>query len=158
MATMLWLSTLTEMSNMTKEDFPEFLYALRRCWSAQTSPEWLPDDPARGQGPVTALVFHDRFGGEILKTPVGNGWHFYNRVAGTVCDFAAEQFSTLPAYLNIPSNRDEALAGTSPECYQALAARVNAALRSRQERASRGRPKPLSDLPEFVADHYPTAP
>jgi len=71
------------------------------------------------------------FRGEILKTPVGDDWHFYNRVAGRVCDFAAEQFSELPAYLNIPSSRDEALAGSARECYQALAALVNAALGNR---------------------------
>jgi len=76
------------------------------------------------------LVFHDRFGGEILKTPVGDDWHFYNRVAGRVCDLAAEQFSELPDYLNVPSSRDEALAGSAPERYQALAGRVSEALAS----------------------------
>ena len=93
------------MKTLTATDFREFFSVLRRAWSLETSPQWLPHDPARGQGPVTALVFHDRFGGEILKTPVGDDWHFYNRVSGRVCDFAAEQFSELPAYLNIPSSR-----------------------------------------------------
>ena len=142
---------------MTKEDFAEFLGALRCCWSVQTSIRWFPDNPARGQSPVTALVFHDHFGGEILKTPVEDGWHFYNRVAGTVCDFAAEQFSGLPAYLNIPSSRDEALASTSPERYRALAVRVSAALRSKQGVPVVAR-SALSDLQEFVVDHHHMAP
>ena len=112
---------------MTKDDLNEFRRVLRRCWSLETSPQWLPENPARGQCNVTALVVWDRFGGEILKTPVGNDWHFYNRVAGTVYDLTAEQFSVPPAYLDIPSARDEALAGTAPDRYQALAAHVSQA-------------------------------
>lgn len=116
---------------MIESSVNDFRQALRRCWSAHTSPLWLPENPARGQCNVTALVFHDRFGGEILKTRVENEWHFYNRVAGTVYDLTAEQFSVLPAYLDIPSNRDEALAGTAPEHYQALVARVRDVLDGR---------------------------
>ena len=62
------------MKTLTATDFRDFLGALRRAWSLETSPLWLPHDPARGQGPVTALVFYDCFGGEILKTPVGDDW------------------------------------------------------------------------------------
>ncbi len=116
---------------MTETDLNSFRSLLRRCWSVETSPQWLPDNPARGQCNVTALVFCDRFGGEILKTPVGNDWHFYNRLAGTVYDLTAEQFVALPAYLNIASSRDEALAGTAPERYHALTARVSAAFVSK---------------------------
>lgn len=116
---------------MTKADLDEFRSVLHRCWSLETSSQWLPDNPARGQCNVTALVVCDRFGGEILKTPVGDEWHFYNRVAGTVYDLTAEQFSVLPAYLDIPSTRDEALAGTAPERYQTLAVRVSQALVSK---------------------------
>jgi hypothetical protein len=113
---------------MTKSDLDEFHGVLRRCWSVETSPQWLPENPARGQCNVTALVFCDRFGGEILKTPVGNDWHFYNRVAGMVYDLTAEQFSVVPAYLDVAATRDEALAGTAPERYRALADRVSEAL------------------------------
>jgi hypothetical protein len=115
---------------MTKDDPNELRRAIRRCWSLETSPQWTPENPARGQYNVTALVVWDRFGGEILKTPVGNDWHFYNRVAGTVYDLTAEQFSVPPAYLDIPSSRDEALAGTAPDHYQSLSAHVSQALRS----------------------------
>jgi hypothetical protein len=118
---------------LPQSDLDEFHGVLHRCWSVETSPPWLPENPARGQCNVTALVFCDRFGGEILKTPIGNGndWHFYNRVAGTVYDLTAEQFSVLPAYLDIPATRDDALAGTAPERYQALADRVSEALASK---------------------------
>ena len=91
----------------------------------------MPDNPVCGQCNVIALLVCDRFGGEILKTPVGNDWHFCNRIAGTVYDLSSEQFSVLPAYLDLPSTRDEALAGTAPERYQALAARVSEALSDR---------------------------
>ena len=113
---------------MTETDLNEFRGALRRCWSVETSPLWSPENPARGQCNVTALVFYDHFGGEILKTLVEDDWHFYNRVAGTTYDLTAEQFSVPPAYLDIPSNRDEAVAGTAPERYQALGARVREVL------------------------------
>ena len=116
---------------MTKDVLDEFRRVLRRSWSLETSPQWLPENPARGQCSVTALVVWDRFGGEILKTSVGNDWHFYNRVAGTVYDLTAEQFAVPPAYLDILSSRDEALAGTAPDRYQALAAHVGQALMSK---------------------------
>jgi len=109
---------------MNESEVNEFRRLLCRCWSVETSPLWLPEKPARGQCNVSALVFHDRFGGEILKTPVQDEWHFYNRVAGRVYDVTAEQFEVLPSYLTIPSSREEALAGTSPERYQTLAAGV----------------------------------
>ena len=124
------------MKTLAVTDLREFLGALRRTWSVRTSPQWSPHDPARGQGPVTALVFHDHFGGEILKTPVGDDWHFYNQVAGTVYDFSAEQFSVLPAYLDIPSSRNEALAGAAPASYQALAAGVSEVFDRQPRRAS----------------------
>ena len=74
---------------MIDDDVNELREALRRCWSLATSPEWLPENPARGQCNVTALVFYDCFGGEILKTQVGADWHFYNRIEGTVYDARA---------------------------------------------------------------------
>ena len=116
---------------MTTDDLDdEFRRVLRRCWSLESSSQWSPENPARGQCNVTALVVCDRFGGEILKTPVGDDWHFYNRVAGAVYDLTAEQFAVPPVYLDIPSTRDEALAGTAPDRYQALAAYVSKALMS----------------------------
>lgn len=93
---------------------------LRRCWSIETSGQWLPDNPARGQCNVTALVVHDLCGGEILKTQAPGGWHFYNRVEGERHDLTASQFAASVSYVDIVSSRAEALAGTEPERYAAL--------------------------------------
>jgi hypothetical protein len=44
--------------------------ALQRSWSAYTAfsaEEWSPQNPARGQCVVTALVIQDIFGGELQK-------------------------------------------------------------------------------------------
>ena len=40
-------------------------------------------DGARGQ---------DRFGGGLLKTRVGDGWHFCNEIDSEVHDFTSQQF------------------------------------------------------------------
>jgi len=87
------------MKTLMGSDLREFLAALRRAWSVRTSPQWLPHDPARAQGPVTALVFHDRFGREILKTPIGDDWHFYNRVAGRGSRLAGVKVEQFPRTL-----------------------------------------------------------
>jgi len=113
---------------MTEADMNEFRETLRRSWSSESSSLWLPENPARGQCNVTALVFHDRFGGEILKTPIGDQWHFYNRVAGKTYDLTAEQFSEFPVYRDILSTRDETLAGTTLDRYHALAGRIHEVL------------------------------
>ena len=96
--------------------------ALLGSWSIETSGNWLPDNPARGQCNVTALLIHDLFGGEILKTPLPEGDHFYNRIGGERIDLTASQFDAPVNYLDVVSSRDEALAGTSIARYQTLRA------------------------------------
>lgn len=104
---------------------------LRRAWSAATSSKWRADAPALGQCSVTALLLHDRYGAEILSTPTLWGPHFYNRVGGRRVDLTAEQFAVLgaalPAYLDRPAGRGEAMADTTPEQYAALAEALDAA-------------------------------
>jgi hypothetical protein len=102
--------------------FPEqaVLAALRRSWSKASSTLWSAERPARGQCGVSALVIQDHFGGEILKTPLAGGWHFYNRVAGRRFDLTSEQFASLPAYRDLPATRAEALADTNGEQYAQL--------------------------------------
>ena len=97
---------------------------LRMCWSIETDPQWLPENPARGQCNVTSLVVHDLCGGQILKTEVPGGWHFYNCVDGKRYDLTASQFATPVKYADVASNRAEALAGTTGEGYALLKARV----------------------------------
>lgn len=78
---------------------------------------------------MTALVVHDHFGGEILKTLVGAAWHFYNRVGCLTLDLTSGQFEEPIEYMDVPSNREEALAGTNEAQYRELAARFVEALR-----------------------------
>lgn len=98
---------------------------LRRAWSAETSGKWRADAPALGQCSATALLLHDRFGAELLSTPTPWGPHFYNRLGGERLDLTAEQFAALgapvPAYLDRPASREEAMADTTPRRYAALA-------------------------------------
>ena len=98
---------------------------LRNCWSFETSDQWLPDNPARGQCNVTSLVVQDFCGGDILKTEAPGGWHFYNRVEGKRHDLTASQFAAPIPYADIVSTRAEALAGTELECYAALEKAAN---------------------------------
>ena len=64
---------------------------------------------------MTALVVHDRFGGEILKTDVNGAWHFYNRIDGKRVDFTGmSQFDSPIGYDDVPSSRDEALGAIAP--------------------------------------------
>jgi hypothetical protein len=104
----------------------QLLSLLRECWSIETSGQWLPENPARGQCNVTSLVVHDILGGEILKTQAPGGWHFYNRIDGKRYDLTASQFAAPIPYADVASSRAEALAGTKAERYAALKIRVDA--------------------------------
>ncbi len=101
---------------------------LRAAWSADTSSRWSAEVPSRGQCGVTALVIHDAFGGDILKTRVGAAWHFYNRIGGIRLDFTAAQFAEPITYEDQPSSRDEAFADTTEAQYRALSAAFRQAL------------------------------
>jgi hypothetical protein len=96
--------------------------ALIGSWSIETSGNWLADNPARGQCNVTALLINELFGGEILKTPLPDGDHFYNRINGQRIDLTASQFDAPVHYQDVTSSRDEALAGTSIAKYESLRA------------------------------------
>jgi hypothetical protein len=94
--------------------------ALLHSWSLETSGQWLVSNPARGQCNVTALLINEFFGGEILKTPLAEGDHFYNRINGRRIDLTDSQFEAPLNYLDLRSGRDEALAGTSTAKYEFL--------------------------------------
>ncbi|MFJ2112027.1 MULTISPECIES: hypothetical protein [unclassified Streptomyces] len=79
--------------------------ALRASWAADTcSPDdtarapWTPDNPARGQCDITALVVHDVFGGDLVVAEVHlgkeqHGYHWWNRLAsGVETDLTRDQF------------------------------------------------------------------
>lgn len=77
--------------------------AVRTSWGVDTCdpvdrPDWRPDNPARGQCGVTALVLNDLFGGDLVLGEVrvaGNrtGVHYWNRFGtGLEVDLTREQF------------------------------------------------------------------
>jgi hypothetical protein len=96
--------------------------ALLDSWSLKTSGQWLASNPARGQCNVTALLINEFFGGEIIKTPLPEGDHFYNRIDGRRIDLTDSQFEAPLNYLDLGSGRNEALAGTSAAKYEFLRA------------------------------------
>jgi hypothetical protein len=90
-------------------------HVLLASWSQATSSKYTPENPTRGQCGVTTLVVNDFLGGEILKTPVEAGWHFYNRIAGKRMDWTAAQFPESIYYADRLSSREEAFADTNEE-------------------------------------------
>ena len=82
--------------------------ALRKAWSSSTANQWTPDNPAAGQCNVTALLVHELFGDDLLKTPLPAGDHFYNRIEGRRYDFTASQFDQPIAYTDLPTDRADA--------------------------------------------------
>jgi hypothetical protein len=94
--------------------------SLLGSWSPATSGGWLDESPACGQCSVTALLLNELFGGDILKTPLPEGMHFYNRIGGERIDLTDKQFDAPIDYLDQSSNRDEALADTTAAKHDTL--------------------------------------
>jgi hypothetical protein len=96
-------------------DPDEIQSALRQAWSLSTASQWTPANPAAGQCNVTSLLVHDLFGGDLLKTPLPAGDHFYNRIGGRRYDFTASQFDQPIAYMDLPANRADVELGATPD-------------------------------------------
>ena len=94
--------------------------ALRKAWSPATSSQWTADNP--GQCNVTALLIHELFGGDLLKTPLPAGDHFYNRIAGRRYDFTASQFDQPIAYMDLTADPADAEQGATSSQLVALTA------------------------------------
>ena len=94
--------------------------ALRKAWSLSTSSQWTADNPAAGQCNVTSLLVHELFGGDLLKTPLPAGDHFYNRIEGRRYDFTASQFDQPIAYRDIVTDRADAEQGATSAQLAAL--------------------------------------
>ena len=76
---------------------------IRSAWGADTCypdsrDEWTPENPARDQCGMTALVVHDVLGGdlvlgEVRVSGVKVGHHYWNRLPdGTEVDLTSDQF------------------------------------------------------------------
>ncbi|RTR35401.1 hypothetical protein EKG37_05845 [Robertmurraya yapensis] len=98
----------------------ELKKALFESWSLESSSKWSKDNLAKGQCGVTALVVNDLLGGEIRKTELTDGWHFYNIIDNKRYDFTASQFKVGIKYKDFPSDRVEALADTNEKQYNYL--------------------------------------
>ena len=96
-------------------DPDEVQRALRKAWSLTTTSQWTPTNPAAGQCNVTSLLIQGLFGGELLKTRLPAGDHFYNRIGGRRYDFTASQFDQPIAYMDLPANRYDAERGATEE-------------------------------------------
>src|ERR1022692_1406729 len=64
------VSTGSEDAGMASRLLSDIERAVRRSWGADTCPpedrlRWTPDNPARGQCGVTAMVVNDLMGGEL---------------------------------------------------------------------------------------------
>jgi len=106
---------------MRKLTFIEHMQeALLSSWSINTSSKWTKDNPAKGQCGVTALVVNDVLGGQIRKTLLSEGWHFYNEINGECYDFTASQFNEDIGYMDIQSSREEAFLDTNQKQYDVL--------------------------------------
>jgi len=98
----------------------QIMKALYKSWSSDSSSKWSQDNPAKGQCGVTALVVNDILGGEIRKTKLPEGWHFYNFINGKRYDLTVSQFKEDILYMDIPSNRNGAFSDTNKKQYNYL--------------------------------------
>ncbi|MFH8615279.1 hypothetical protein ACH4E8_09415 [Streptomyces sp. NPDC017979] len=127
---------------MTARPHSAIARALHASWAADIcSPDdiarapWTPDNPARGQCDITALVVHDLLGGHLLLGEVtldgaDHGYHWWNRLPdGTEIDLTREQFRQ--GQIITPGRAVQRPPGRLPrrhEEYEVLKGRVLAAL------------------------------
>ncbi len=83
--------------------------ALKRCLASDANQNaTVKYDPV--QDSLISLLIHDIFGGEILKTHIKKGWHFYNRIDGKRIDFTTPDKVKSPEdiqFEDIPSSPRE---------------------------------------------------
>ena len=105
-----------------KFDPDEVQNALRKSWSLASASQWTTGNPAAGQCNVTALLVHELFGGDLLKTSLPAGDHYYNRIEGRRYDFTASQFGQPIHYMDLPATRADAGRGATNAQLAALRA------------------------------------
>ncbi len=112
------------MRNILQLKIEKLKKAVLKSWSLESSSQWSDVNPAKGQCGVTTLVINDLLGGEIKKTKLPDGWHYYNIIEGTRFDFTASQFKEEIDYMDMPSNRDDAFSDTNEYQYNYLTKNV----------------------------------
>jgi hypothetical protein len=84
--------------------------ALKNCYIQENNPKNKINKPAASQDRFISLLLHDIFGGEILKTHLKRGWHFYNRIDGERIDFTRSNradYASDESFEDIPSTPGE---------------------------------------------------
>ena len=84
--------------------------SLKRIWAREFFPSPSYERPVNGHDKEMSLLIYDVFEGEILKTPRGMGWHFYNKVNGERLDFSNPTMVELTSdspFKDIQSNKEE---------------------------------------------------
>ncbi|WP_137791909.1 hypothetical protein [Bacillus sp. E(2018)] len=109
---------------LSESNVKDIQYVLEDSWSLKSSSKWSIYNPACGQCGVTSLVVNDLLGGEIRKTLLPEGWHFYNVIQGKRYDFTASQFASKIVYEDCPSTREEAYNDTNLIQYRYLKEQV----------------------------------
>ncbi|HWY20742.1 MAG TPA: hypothetical protein VNX26_05935 [Candidatus Acidoferrum sp.] len=92
----------------------DLLGRLQVAWRADTSAipgRWSPGVPSFGQCAVTALIVQDLFGGELRRSLIAGGSHYWNRLpSGEEIDLTSDQFEVYPALSNVEArSRDYVL-------------------------------------------------
>jgi hypothetical protein len=115
---------------------------IRASWSAAScdpvDEPWSPENPAKGQCGVTALVLQDHLGGELVMAEVLNadgsrqGVHYWNRLPdGVDVDLTREQFvggEVVQEPGTVVERPDDVTRGRVYGQYVALATRVREGL------------------------------
>ena len=97
--------------------------ALKRSLAFDANPKFTHTLPLEGQSSIASQLIFDIYGGEILKTKMKKGWHFYNRINGERIDLAISgmrKSSKDIRFEDIPSNSDETNNYFEQEDYSAL--------------------------------------
>ena len=84
--------------------------ALNRALGWDNDTRYRSHYPSDNFSSVISQLIYDSFGGEILKTHMKKGWHFYNRINGERFDFSASEMRKSMAgqsFEDIPSAPDE---------------------------------------------------
>src|SRR5215813_4331999 len=86
---------------------------LRKSWSLATARQWTIENPAAGQCNVTALLVHERFGGDLLMTRLPEGDHFFNLFVFSGTETTESQFREPIWYADLLTTRSEAERGAT---------------------------------------------
>src|SRR5882757_7942847 len=100
------------MNGHVEPSFESLIIVLRQSWSAETAfnaSDWSPENPARGQCVISALVVQDYLGGDLQRFEVqGDDFaetHYTNLLNGVVIDTTASQYDDLNVSLTpTPTN------------------------------------------------------